>query len=87
MTQNVRSPLFSKICTRICTLGRASGDWCEAARVLGDRPEVQLGERQDEAEDRRDGGQERRAEEEAGRRTEVQGAGSITSLRRVAQQV
>ena len=46
--------------------------------MLGDRPEVQLGERPDEAEDRRDGGQERRAQEEAGRRPKVQGAGSVT---------
>ena len=57
--------------------GRASGDRGEVARVLGDGQAVQRGERPHAAEDQRDGGQERGAQEEAGRRAKVQGAGIV----------
>ena len=69
--------------------GGASGDRGEAAGVLGDGQAVQRGERPHAAEDRRDGGQERGAQEEAGRRAKVQGAGivKIMILTRVAHQV
>ena len=53
--------------------------------MLGDRQEVQRGERQDEAEDRRGGREERGAQEAAGRRAEVQGAGNVSSRRAVHQ--